>query len=51
VDESRKIRDRLKVDYKEMVKSVYYTSTLELKNIKEALTDEHWIVAMQDELE
>ena len=27
-----------------------YTSSLEPKNVKEALTDEHWITAMHEEL-
>jgi hypothetical protein len=34
-----------------MVKYAYYTSTLEQKNVKNALTDEYWIIIMHEELQ
>ncbi|TYK16303.1 gag-pol polyprotein [Cucumis melo var. makuwa] len=37
-------------DYAKMVVNVCYTSTLELTTVTVALTDEHWILAMQEEL-
>jgi hypothetical protein len=48
---TRKIRERLKVDYRKMIKYACYTSTLEPRNVKDALIDEYWIVAMQKELQ
>jgi hypothetical protein len=41
LDESRKTRERMKVDYKEMVKYTFYISTLEPKNVKEFLKNEY----------
>ncbi|KAL9145431.1 hypothetical protein ABFS82_13G041900 [Erythranthe guttata] len=40
-----------KVDYQEMVRYVYLTSTVEPKNIKEAILDEFWVLAKLEELE
>ena len=34
-----------------MVRFVCYTSSIEPKNVKEALLDEYWVKAMQEELE
>ena len=34
-----------------MVRFVCYTSSIESKNVKEALFDEYWVKAMQEELE
>ncbi|XP_012855802.1 PREDICTED: uncharacterized protein LOC105975173 [Erythranthe guttata] len=50
VDEGMKTRNKPKVDYQEMVRYVCYTSTIEPKNIKEAIIDEYWVQAMQEEL-
>lgn len=53
IDLSEEVNTRNKpiVNCREMVGYVCYTSTLEPKNVKEALEDECWIVAMQEELE
>ena len=48
--EGIKMRDKPKRNYQEMVKYVYYTSSIEPKNVKEALQDEYWVKAMQEEL-
>ncbi|TYK31065.1 gag-pol polyprotein [Cucumis melo var. makuwa] len=37
-------------DYAKMVANVYYTSTMEPTTVAAALTDEHWILAIQEEL-
>ena len=37
-------------DYVKMVANVCYTSTMEPTTVAVALTDEHWLLAMQDEL-
>ena len=37
--------------YVNLVKYASYTSMIEPKNVKEALFDEFWVSAMQDELE
>ena len=34
-----------------MVRFVCYTSSIKPKNVKEALLDEYWVKAMQEELE
>ena len=34
-----------------MIDYTCYTSSIEPKNIKEALGDEYWVIATQDELE
>lgn len=42
------------VNYREMARMISmacYTSTIEPKKIKEAITDEYWIEAMEDELQ
>ncbi|KAG9442456.1 hypothetical protein H6P81_018310 [Aristolochia fimbriata] len=38
------------VNYRDMVRFVYYTSSQEPKKIEEALNDEYWVLAMQEEL-
>ncbi|KAA0043140.1 F5J5.1 [Cucumis melo var. makuwa] len=43
-------RKKERIDYAKMVANVCYTSTLEPRNVTVALTDEHWILAMQKEL-
>jgi hypothetical protein len=47
---STNIRERPKIDYKDMVKYTCYTLTLEQKNAKEALTSEHRIILILEEL-
>ena len=44
-------RDKLKRNYHDMVRFVCYTSSIKPKNVKEALLDEYWVKAMQEELE
>lgn len=42
------------IDYREivvMISIACYTCTIEAKNIKEFITDEYWIEAMQDKLQ
>ena len=46
VTESMKTRRQVRNE----VNDLCYTSSLEPKNMKEALTDEHWITAMHEEL-
>ncbi|XP_019173231.1 PREDICTED: uncharacterized protein LOC109168701 [Ipomoea nil] len=45
-----KTRGKPKRDYLQLAGYSCYTSQIEPKNVKEALTDEHWIKAMQEEL-
>ena len=40
-----------KKNYQDIVRYVCYTSSIEPKNVKEALLDEYWVRTMQDELE
>lgn len=40
-----------KVDYLEMLSNICFTTPIELKNVKEALVDECWVNAMQEELD
>ncbi|XP_012855578.1 PREDICTED: uncharacterized protein LOC105974958 [Erythranthe guttata] len=49
--EGMKTCNKPKVDYQEMVRYVYLTSTVEPKNIKEAILDEFWVLAKLEELE
>ena len=42
-------RGKPRVNYRELIGNVYFT-TIEPKSIKEALKDEYWVVAMQEEL-
>ena len=51
VDEGRKTRDKIRLNYRDMVRYVCYTSCIKPKNVKEALLDEFWVIAMQEELE
>ena len=39
-----------RVNYRELIGNVCFTSTIEPKNVKEALKDEHWVATMQEEL-
>ncbi|KAA0059761.1 putative mitochondrial protein [Cucumis melo var. makuwa] len=43
-------RKKERRDYAKMVANVCYTSSLEPTTVTVALTDEHWILAMQKEL-
>ncbi|KAA0038150.1 putative mitochondrial protein [Cucumis melo var. makuwa] len=43
-------RKKERKDYANMVANVCYTSTMKLMTVVAALTDEHWILAMQEEL-
>ena len=43
-------RKKERRNYAKMVANVCYTSTLEPTTVTVALTDEHWILAMQEEL-
>ncbi|CAM8997381.1 unnamed protein product [Rhodiola kirilowii] len=38
------------VNFRELAGFTYFLSTVEPKNIKEAMNDEYWVVAMQEEL-
>ena len=49
IDEGIRTRDKPRINYREMVRYVCYTSPIEPKNVKEALLDEYWINAMQEE--
>ncbi|XP_012850949.1 PREDICTED: uncharacterized protein LOC105970659 [Erythranthe guttata] len=51
VEEGIQTRGKPKVNYKEMARYVCFTSTIEPKNVKEALLDEYWVQAMHEELE
>ena len=51
LDEGRCTRDKQKVNYHELIRYVCYTYQTELKNVKEALLDEYWVGAIQEELE
>ncbi|KAA0033149.1 gag-pol polyprotein [Cucumis melo var. makuwa] len=44
------IRKKERKDYAKMVANVCYTSSLESITVSVAVTDEHWILAMQEEL-
>ena len=50
VDDGVRTRGKPRVNYREMIGNVCFTSTIEPKNVKEALDDELWISAMQEEL-
>ena len=50
VDDGVRTRGKPRVNYQEMIGNVCFTSTMEPKNVKEALEDELWISAMQEEL-
>lgn len=41
---------RNKVNYRELAGLLCYTSSVEPSKVDEALKDEYWIAAMQDEL-
>ena len=43
LNEGIKTRDKPKRNYHDMVRFVYYTSSIEPKNVKEALLDEYWL--------
>ena len=43
-------RKKKRKDYAKMVANVCYTSSLESITVSVAVTDEHWILAMQEEL-
>ena len=47
-DPNQKVKTRS--SYRNICKYVAFLSQLEPKNIKEALEDDHWILAMQEEL-
>ena len=42
--------DKTRLNYRDMVRYVCYTSSIELKNVKEALSDEFWVIAIQKKL-
>ena len=48
--ESVNTGNKPRVIYREILGYVCYTSTLEPKNVKEALEDDKWIAAIQEEL-
>ena len=50
IDDGICTREKPKLNYRDMVRYVCYTSLVESKNVKEALEDEFWINAMQEEL-
>ena len=43
-------REKPRVNNRELIGNVCFTSTIEPKNVKEALEDEFWVTAMQEEL-
>ncbi|CAM8905663.1 unnamed protein product [Rhodiola kirilowii] len=45
-----KTRGKSYVNYRDMINHSCYLSKVEPKNVKEALQDDHWITAMQEEL-
>ena len=45
LNEGMRTRDKPKRNYHDMVRFVCYTSSIEPKNVKEALLDEYWIKA------
>ena len=51
IEEGIRTKDKPRINYREMLRYVCYTSPIEPKNAKEALLDEYWINAMQEELE
>ena len=50
-NEGMKTRNKPKRNDQNMVRYVCYTSSIEPKNVKEALLDEYWVKTMQEELE
>ena len=46
VDEGRKTRDKIRLNYRDMVRYICYTSCIEPKNVKEVLLDEFWVRAL-----
>ena len=46
-----KQKNKPKNNYQNMVRYICYTSSIEPKNVKEALLDEYWVKTMQKELE
>ncbi|KAI3458659.1 hypothetical protein Pfo_015322 [Paulownia fortunei] len=49
--EGRRTKEKPKVSYQDMARFVCFTSSIEPKNVKEALLDEFWVIAIQEELE
>ena len=50
LDDGVQRKGKTRVNYGEMIGNVCFTSTIEPKNVKEALEDEQWIIALQKEL-
>ena len=50
LEEGIRTRNTSKVDYRDLAGYVCFNSTIEPKNVKEALQDEFWVAAMQEEL-
>ena len=50
IDDGVRTREKPRVNYCKMIGNICFTSTIEPKNVKEALEDEQWIIAMQKEL-
>ncbi|XP_039127016.1 uncharacterized protein LOC120263205 [Dioscorea cayenensis subsp. rotundata] len=48
--DNRRTRSTQRIDYRELDGYTCYISLIEPKNIKEALVDEYWMAAMQEEL-
>ena len=44
------MRGKPKVNYRKMIGYMCYASSIESKNIKEALEDEYWLTAIQEKL-
>ena len=49
-NEGVRTRNVPRINYREMIGHMCYTSTIEPKNVKDALEDDFWIGAMQEEL-
>ena len=50
LEEGIRTRNTSKVNYRDLAGYVCFNSTIEPKNVKEALQDEFWVAAMQEEL-
>ena len=50
LEDSVQTRGKPRVNYRELIRNVCSTSTIEPKNIMEALDDEYWMTVMQEEL-
>ena len=48
--EGIRTRNKPRINYQDIVRYVCYTSSIEPKNVKEALLDEYWVKTMKEEL-